>query len=237
MFLFSAMSTTFAQVDITSIIQDFIDDGTINNSYLFSGDSLLSPGDSMTIDVVLGQVTLTSDDSDVDTVRSNLFFRGSVVSGTTEVTVSSENGDTMTFDVSNTSQDNVFTTGTLDFIENSTTTVTIKNTSTTNDVTINRLTLQANSSRTSVISNTDYGLLQKGDVYVSNPITNGMLQIKHLPSSFVSTSLELITLEGMPILSKVITQNDASIDVSRCESGIYLLRETETGYVKKIVIQ
>ncbi len=225
-----------AQVDITSNVQNSINGGANANSLLIDGDYLLEAGESITVDVVLGQIILTSHDSNVDTVRSNLFIRAFVASGTTEITLSSDNGGSKTFDVSITSEGNVSGSGTIDFVEGTTSTLTIENTSTTNAVTFNRLTLQTGS-QTAIISNTNNGLLGQKDVFFSNPVLDGMLHIRYLPANFISATVELINMEGTLMLSKTITQHDASIDVSTLNRGVYLLREAETANVKKIVIQ
>ncbi len=235
LFMFT-VSTTFAQKDITEWVQDKIDGESASNINLITGEYLLAPGESVTQDVILGEIVLPTDDSSADTVRTKLLIRAYVSSGISEITVSANNGSSNTYDVSLTTENYIINSGTIDFYEGETTTITVQNTSTTNAVTFTRLVFQT-SSKTSVISDVDDGILHQSNVFISNPITNGMLQLKQLPTNFVSTSLELINLEGTPILSKVITQNDASIDVSTLKAGVYLLRETQTGYAKKIVIQ
>jgi len=233
--MLTIVTSIYAQKDITTWVQGQLDGDPDLNINLILGPTLLAPGDSITEDVVLGDVVLPDGDSDVDTVRSNLFIRAYVSSGTTEVTVSANNGTSKTFDVSLTSEGNVIKNGTIDFYEGDTTTITVKNTSTTNSVTFTRLIFQTGS-KTSVISDANYGLFQQEGVSVSNPVSNGTLYINHLPTDFGSATVELINLEGTLMLSKTITQNDASIDVSSLNSGVYLLREAETGFAKKIVI-
>jgi len=88
-----------------------------------------------------------------------------------------------------------------------------------------------------VISSTGNGILATQGVSINNPVLNGLLQFTNIPSYLQSEMIELVSLEGTVLLSKVISATDNSMDVTSLNSGVYLLRNPNTGSTKKIMIQ
>jgi len=91
-------------------------------------------------------------------------------------------------------------------------------------------------SSTQVISNVNKDLLTAGGgVQINNPVRDGQLSIV-LNENISSQALELITMQG-EIVKSFSVKNQASIDVSHLNSGVYILRDTNTMSMRKIIIQ
>jgi len=88
----------------------------------------------------------------------------------------------------------------------------------------------------SVISNLGSDLFEEGKVSLTNPVLNGNLTIS-LVEGLESLTFELVSMEGERVMSETITNTNHSIDVSSFTSGLYLLRETNSGSVKKLMIK
>ena len=88
----------------------------------------------------------------------------------------------------------------------------------------------------SVISNLGSDLFEEGKVSLTNPVLNGNLTIS-LVEGLESLTFELVSMEGERVMSETITNTNHSIDVSSLRSGLYLLRETNSGSVKKLMIK
>ena len=91
-------------------------------------------------------------------------------------------------------------------------------------------------SSTEVISNINKNLLATdGGVLMNNPVADGQLSIL-LNENISSLALELMTTQG-EIVKSFEVKDQAIIDVSHLDSGIYLLRDTNTMSIRKIIIQ
>jgi len=91
-------------------------------------------------------------------------------------------------------------------------------------------------SSTEVISDINRNLLAAdGGVQINNPVTDGQLSIL-LDEDISSLVLELMTIQG-EIVKSFEVKDQATIDVSYLNSGVYLLRDTNTMSMRKIIIQ
>ncbi len=88
----------------------------------------------------------------------------------------------------------------------------------------------------SIISNLGSDLFEEGKVSLNNPVLDGDLTIS-LVESIKSITLELISMEGISVISKTITTTDNNIDVSGLKTGLYLLRDINSGSVTKLMIK
>jgi len=90
----------------------------------------------------------------------------------------------------------------------------------------------------SVIANASQDLFGDGKnaAHFNNPVKEGQLSIS-LPNDFTSASITLISMEGIVVASKEIRQGDSTVDVSHLKSGLYLIRDTNTGSTTKVMIQ
>ena len=70
---------------------------------------------------------------------------------------------------------------------------------------------------------------------MNNPVADGQLSIL-LNENISSLALELMTTQG-EIVKSFEVKDQAIIDVSHLDSGIYLLRDTNTMSIRKIIIQ
>ena len=220
-------------VDLTTLVNN-----TVSNIYDEEGPVLqkeLAIGDYVTFNFTIPKFTATPD-SDADTVV--LMFRPIFTNnedGVAGAQITTEYPfQTVVSDASGTGTNyQVPAFEGIKFREDSTYTITITNTGTT--VVYNRW-FNINNTGGSVITNLNSDLFSKGEISPINPVIDGNLMVS-LTDNIQSVTLELISMEGISVISKTITTTDNNIDVSGLKTGLYLLRDINSGSVTKLMIK
>ncbi len=86
---------------------------------------------------------------------------------------------------------------------------------------------------TNVITSANTDLLSASNAHINNPIDNGILSIDLLGKN---AALELFTIEG-ELMQVISIEGSAQIPVHHLASGMYLLRDSQSMSMKKIIIK
>jgi len=241
-------SISFAQLDITSItdestaIQPSNTDFTIGTTTT-STIITLSPSDTAGIVTSMGEI-IASPDGENDTIQVQVLITvrntPAIDNGVLRMSTSSSDVsisfDNLNEDDGTRTSKNLFFNG-IKFVEDSYDTLRIINESTSETIQFFvSIAINQNSVQHSIISNTLGSLLEEGNVSITNPVNSGRLIINNIPSWLQPTKLELISLDGEIMMSKMISSINNTMDVSDLKSSLYLLIDKNSGVTRKIMI-
>ncbi len=209
----------------------------ITHENIFDSDAniTLQQTDSVMIEVSIGNIVMINDDN-IDTVVYNIMGMTTAL-GTTNVTAYSTR-----FGNIQSSSTNDIKYFSFKGVENQKDTIVIKLDAVDqlNYVTLWKLGKNWKSVQltSTVISNTERDLFaSEGGVAVSNPSHDGTLSIE-ISDDVSQLSLALLSLEGTTVLQEQLEgAGNHTLDVSKLNTGLYILRELTTGSTKKIMIQ
>jgi len=248
----SSFFNSLAQVDVSSLSPITTDASIViaqnddANFYVTAGATkgqyitTLSPGSSTGLVISMGDIEASPNTNfDTITVQVYPFIRN--VSTTEAGSMSLESMKSSFYGESSIAEgfgSNVFFSN-VKLVENTIDTILITNTSANVSITVDVMVIRTSycGALCEVISNIQGDLFGEGNVLITNPLRGETLELFNIPSDVSAIALELLSLQGDVLLSKNITHDDSSLDISTLNAGIYIIRDTNTGSTKKIVVE